>query len=161
LSLLALSPAPDRDIREAVRYFRQNAGVEVARSFAAALRSTGELLAGHPEMGRRYRRTQTGIELRASPLQKFGQWLLSYDVVKGGEQRVVFIHRLLHGSRCSIKARVLCDQEPTSSRPPRKSRSFGCRGLRMTFDAAIILSKAKNLLLIAALSRGVQLTCFP
>lgn len=99
MSLLALSPEADRDIREALQYLRKNTSVEVARNFAAALRSTGELLLGYPEMGRRYRRTQTGIELRAFPVTKFRQWLLFYEVVKGGQQTVVFIHRLLHGSR--------------------------------------------------------------
>ena len=50
-------------------------------------------------MGRLYRRTQTGIRLGAFPVTKFSEWLLFYEVVQGGEQRAVFIHRLLHGSR--------------------------------------------------------------
>jgi hypothetical protein len=32
-------------------------------------------------------------------VKKFGDWLLFYEVVEGEAQRVVFIHRLLHGSR--------------------------------------------------------------
>jgi len=99
LSLLAVSPEADRDIRETVRYLRDHAGAEKARGFAAALQATGELLTSHPEVGRLYRHTQTGIKLRALPVKKFGDWLLFYEVVEGEAQRVVFIHRLLHGSR--------------------------------------------------------------
>jgi plasmid stabilization system protein ParE len=64
----------------------------------AALQATGELLTSHPEVGRPYRHTQTGIKLRALPVKKFGDWLLFYEVVESEDQRVVFIHRLLHGS---------------------------------------------------------------
>jgi plasmid stabilization system protein ParE len=99
LSLLALSPEADRDIKETVRYLRDHAGVEKARGFVAALRATGELLTSHPEVGRLYRKTQTGIKVRALPVKHFGDWLLFYEVVEGEAQTVIFIHRLLHGSR--------------------------------------------------------------
>ena len=82
-----------------MRYLRDNAGAEQARDFAAALQATDRLLTSHPEMGRLYRRTQTGIRLRAFPVTKYSEWLLFYEVVEGGEHTVVFIHRLLHGSR--------------------------------------------------------------
>gem|GEM_PF-6673311 len=99
MSLLALSPAADRDIVAATKHLRRAAGPSKATQFVSALEATGQLLVRMPKAGRVYRHTRTGLEIRAFPVSKFAAWLLFYEVVGEGASSAVYVHRLLHSSR--------------------------------------------------------------
>lgn len=99
MSLLALSPAADRDITEAIDHLRRSAGPLKATRFVEGLEATGQLLLRMPKAGRVYRHTRTGLDIRAFPVSKFAAWLLFYELVGEGASRAIYVHRLLHSSR--------------------------------------------------------------
>ena len=84
-----------RDIREAVRYYRLQAGEDVAIRFVAAYQSALEALAAHPGAGSpRYGVSLDIAGLRSWPLERFPYLIFYID-----QRDHIEIWRVLHGSR--------------------------------------------------------------
>jgi toxin ParE1/3/4 len=84
-----------RDSREAVRYYLENGGPEVASSFSASLRSALRHIRQHPGIGSPHYANSLGLPgLRHWHLRTFPHLIFYFE-----DDHLIDIWRILHGQR--------------------------------------------------------------
>ncbi len=89
-------PSARLDLLEQFVYFAEEATLELAERYVAAVEATCLQLQTHPRLGTAYFSRATRLrELRRIPVQGFGQYLIFYLPSETG----IDVLRILHGAR--------------------------------------------------------------